>query len=304
MLFVEQLLVLLRDSDNNRGRVQINLGFNTALEDLSHLDNLYAPVIRGIRCRLQTLVGDMAATASKNNIATFLVREKLWCLELSILNKLMDASRAFDVDVLKLGAFGDQWNSLTTHAATADYNVSIDSIINATELYLSNVKYKLSYNADPGIIVARGSLAVKLIEQRELENSNFLLILNGRTVDLESNVLSGLILVGQLVNHLGGLKSLESFGTLLSEGDIKGFFEDSLLATQAKALLGSIGQALNNLGCTMQDAGKGTLSAITVLEDKTRADALFNYSLQGYNEAYMRQVLQSDLPNANPRITL
>lgn len=299
VLLVEQLLILLKKSDENRQRVQFNLGFNSALEDLSHLDHLYAPVLALLRCRLQVTMEDMAVTIKKNNIATYLLKEKLWCFELSILNKMIDASRAFDVELLKKGTFSDQWNDLTGAAVDQNYLVSIDSIIGAGEAFLSNVKYKLTYNADPRMVVARGQLVQKLIAQRLDENSEWSISLGGKTVTLKSEIVSGLALVNQFIRTQEETASATSILNQLKDGNIKDFFTTETVEEQGSTIVSDIGEALEDLGCTIADAGVGVLTMIDILEDETRAATLHDESLTNYNETYLRQVLTSDQPRLN-----
>ena len=308
LIYLQELLDLLKRTDEETEEMLINLGsFDTLFEDVTFFDELFVPVLQLIRCRLGVVMADMKATIDKNKLASFVVKEKLWCFELAILSSLMNAAKIFDIDtegtILDVAGLEDPLNALFLDVKNQHFNVSIDSIINAANQYIKNVQYKLSFNVPVTQIQARGNLVNRLIDQRILENESFGLLINERTLTIEGSILSGITILNKFLTAVDNVEALSTASSQIQKGNLQGLFSGDFLAESLKGtfegLLDEVSQSLEDAGCSLLDAGDKALSAYDIFEDTTRADALFNESLSGFPETHLREAIQAELPKYN-----
>lgn len=304
LVYLEELIKLLKDSDEETKRIELNLSqFDKAFEGVTFFDDAFLPVISMARCRLSVVMADMQSTINANNLGTYVLKEKLWCLELKVLGGILKASKVFDVNLedgpLSLSGVDDVMNDLFDGVKTRGRIVSIDSITATLDQYMDNVRYKLSFNADPTSVVARGELVNRLVEQRIEENESFGLFVGNKTLTAEQGLGAALATLGAFV---GALKNLAGFGSALvglQEGDLKGFLNGDLLAkaldTVYGLLVAQINAQLARIGCTLQDIDHNSLKAYEVVEDQARSDALFNEADSGFPEDVLRQTVQGEL---------
>jgi len=308
LIYLQELLRLLDVSDQETQRILLNLGsFETAYENVTFFDDLFVPVLQMLRCRLSVVMSDMKATIDKNKLASFIVKEKEWCLELAILSSIMNAAKVFDIDTskgpLSVDGLIDPLNDLFLTVKNQNFNVTIPSILGAADAYIRNVQYKLSFNAPVRPVQTRGELVIKLATQRIIENKAFGVMSNQQTLLVQGSILSGLTILSK---YMQSLKNIDSLGTAivqLEEGNLGGllkgdFLSDTLSSVFGK-VLGELETSLINAGCSLQTVGTKTLQGYQVFEDTTRADALFNESLAGFPETRLREVITAELPKYN-----
>lgn len=304
LVYLEELLKLLKESDEETKRIEVNLSqFDKAFEGVTFFDDAFLPVISMARCRLSVVMADMQSTINANNLGTYVLKEKLWCLELNVLAAILKSSKVFDVN-LDGGPFSvegveDVMNEMFDGVKTRGQVVSIDSIAATLEQYMDNVRYKLSYNVDPTSIVSRGELVNRLVEQRIEENESFGLFVGEKTLTAEQGLGAALATLGAFA---GAVKSLAGFGPAMSslaEGDLKGFLNGDLLAKALDTVFGllvaQINAQLARIGCTLQDIDHNSLKAYEVVEDQARSDALFNEADSGFPEDVLRETVQGEL---------
>ncbi len=305
LIYLEELLGLLLELEEELEQIYVNLGsFNTAFEDVTFFDSLLIPVIQLLRCRLTIVMADMRQAIDKNQLATFVLKEKEWCFELAILSSLMNASKMFDIDKtegpLSVEGLDGVMDALFKTVNDRGDIVSISSIEQTLNAYIRNVRHKLSYNVPVTQIQARGNLVNSLINTRISENEKFALLLNRETLSVEGTLLSGLTIVSQF---LDSVRAIDAFGTTADEletGNLKGLLNGDLLADSLKTVyettLSEVSERLKDAGCRLTDVADKSLAAYDIFEDVTRSEALFNDSLAGFPEAHITQVVTGELP--------
>ena len=304
LIYLEELLELLRISDEASQRILLNLGsFDTAYEDITFFDDLFVPVLQLIRCRLAVVMADMQSSIDKNKLANFVLKEKAWCLELTILSSLMDAAKVFDIPrnegPFAVEGIEDIMNSLFQDVQTANQIIAIDSIRDVADVYIQNVRYKLSFNVPVVPIQARGNLVNRLIEQRISENESFGLLVNSKVLSVEGTIFTAIGILGSFLTAVGNLDVFTGAAEQIADGDLKGLLNGSILnstlAEQFEGIINDIGSSLEEAGCSLLEAGDKSLQAYDIFEDTTRAEALFNDSLAGFPETVLRESVQGDL---------
>lgn len=305
LIYLEQLLVLLDKSDQETQRILINLGsFNTAFEDLTFFDDLFIPVLQLIRCRLGVTMADMRATMDTNKLFTFIIKEKAWCLELSIISAIMRAAKVFKVDInktpLSVAGLDDVFNDLFLTVKNQNFGVTIASIQTAAQQYIRNVRYKMSYNVPAASIQTRGVLVNRLIKQRILENEKFGVVSNEKTLLVQGTILSGITILNKFLTTVDNVDTLGTASAGLREGNLAGLFKGELLknaiTTSHEKILSDIEEALIAAGKSLKDVGDRSMAAYAVFEDITLSESLFSDALNGFPEAHLREIVAAETP--------
>jgi len=305
LIYLEQLLVLLDKSDQETQRILLNLGsFNTAFEDLTFFDDLFIPVLQLIRCRLGVVMADMQATINTNKLFTFIIKEKAWCLELSIVSAIMRAAKVFKIDInktpLAVTGLSDVFNDLFLTVKDQNFGVTIQSIQNAAQQYIRNVRYKMSYNVPVRTIQSRGELVNRLIRQRIRENEKFGVVSNEKTLLVQGTILSGLTILNKFMSTIDSVDSLGTAQAGLQEGNLAGLFKGEFLkqalTSSHEKILSNIKTALEAAGTSFKDVADRSLAAYAVFEDITISEALFNDALNGFPETHLREIVSAEIP--------
>lgn len=304
LVYLEELIKLLKKSDEETTQLQINLSqFDKAFEGITFFDDAFIPVISMARCRLSVVMADMQSTIDANNLGTFVVKEKLWCLELKVLAAVLNSAKVFDVDFgdgpFSPSGVEDVMNDLFEGVKTQDQVVSIDSILLTLDQYMQNVRYKLSYNVDPDPVIARGDLVNRLVEQRIEENESFGLFVSNKSLSAEQGLGSALAVLGSFFAAIRGLAGVGGqFVSAFENADMGAIFGDILdqiAETAVELILNQINAQLALIGCSLSDIDNNSLKAYEIVEDQARSDALFNDASAGFPEDALRETVQGDM---------
>ena len=304
LVYLEELIKLLKKSDEETTQLQFNLSqFDKAFEGITFFDDAFLPVISMARCRLSVVMSDMQSTIDNNNLFTFVAKEKLWCLELKVLGAVLKSAKVFDVDLgdspFSPSGVEDVMNELFEGVKTQDQVVSIDSILLTLDQYMTNVRYKLSYNVDPDPVIARGDLVIRLLDQRREENESFGLFVGNRSLSAEQGLGAALAVLGSFFGAIRGLAGVGSqFVDAFKNADMKAIFgdlTDQLVQSALELILNQINAQLALIGCSLSDIDNNSLKAYELVEDQARSDALFNDASAGFPEDALRETVQGDL---------
>ncbi len=95
--YAEVLLSVLRRYQIISDRITAALlVFPTNFADV-RFDNLFAPLVDLVRCRVRKVIEDMDATIAKNSVLYYIVKEKQWSLELAAVAAFMKMSSRIDL---------------------------------------------------------------------------------------------------------------------------------------------------------------------------------------------------------------
>lgn len=304
LVYIEELFKLLKETDEELVEIQLNLSqFDNVFQDLTFFDDAFLPVIGMARCRLSVVMADMQSTINANNLGTYVLKEKLWCLELKVLGGILKASKVFDVDFndgpLSLDGVDDVLNELFEGVKTQDQVISIDSIELALDRYVKNVRYKLSYNVDPTSTISRGELVNRLVDQRIEENESFGLFVSNKSLTAEQALSGALGVLGGFFQAIKSVAGMGAMVTGLQNGDLAGVVNGDLLTKAIESvfnlLVAQINAQLARIGCTLQDIDHNSLKAYEVVQDEARSQAMFNDADSGFPEDVLRESVQGDL---------
>ena len=288
-------------------RIRLNLaGFDQVFADLTNFDDLLLPGLTLARCRLGTVMGQMGVATAKNNLGTFALAEKKWALDLAVTSSILRTTEKLGKittdDPLNVAGLVEPLGSILSDVQTAPGIITPGQISDTLALYIENVKYKLSYNAPPAQIQARGELTIRLIEQKLKQNESFILGIGSNTASIQQSggLAAGFAALAAVKGAIATIKSFAGALDNLSAGGLKDFYDGSFVDQLVQGIFGQllelIKAELAKYGCTLQDLGLGVINAYDIFEDTIRSDALFNESLSGYPETRIRQLLTDDLP--------
>ena len=165
-LYADTLLSVLRRYQAISDRIAAALlGFAQNFANV-RFDNLFAPVVDLLRCRIRKVIEDMDATIAKNSLLYYIVKEKQWSLELAAVAAFMKMTAKVDLPG-KLDRFSgtealrDAFSALTK-ALTPDpnerdlrYLISVGSamVLLAKQKAASNIPSSLVVSAAEATIV-------------------------------------------------------------------------------------------------------------------------------------------------------
>lgn len=222
-------------------------------------------------------------------------KERLWGIELIVLLKLSQSSDIFLVDITKKLTGSSLREIVATIIADDCPTIDFSELTSRLQQVISNFKYKLSYNAPPVPIINGGEQFIAVSKEWIAEHDAFNDIFNNKTKSFAGRLRQGTKILSLFVAATRVIAGAKPLLEALQKGDIKGFFEASTQSETAVSVLADIGDAIANTAKGEVKLTRRTLDAISVLEDKTRAEALFDESLTGYTETYMRQLVLADM---------
>lgn len=314
ILLLEELNAVLTRSAAEVTKLSTNVtGFVDTFELDLKTDNLYAPVIGELQCRLSEIIEDMSATQAKNANFSFFVKEKQWCVELQVLAKLMDAADSllsikdptpdFLQKNLGLGLFGNSTyltrDALKDDATQQSQSVdSTDSIVEAVTKFISLAKRGLALPLPPKLIEARGAVVVSKMQRRIDESASTLGILSDFIGTTGTDFIQGVGAASQFLTYLSD-RDLGSMATALAKGDISSVFS----VDGATAKLGPLTQryvdaALSCITTSAEDNAKRKelIRVNNLMQNEARSSALYSSLLSGSSDAYVEEVLEAEVP--------
>ena len=308
-LYLESLLKILARQQAMRDALEANLiNFGNAFDQATRFDNLYIPIIDAIKCRLERIVSDMEATLEKNRIIDFLVKEKLWCLELMAISAFMKfAGKARLPDVVNtisgttalnnaaiavLDFVKDQINSLEA--------ASVRSVIATGFAFLGLIDAKLKVNLPAPPIIATGEDLIAQCER--VASSNGLLggLLGGFVGTVAAVAAIALSAVDGLLEFAESV-NLTSFSDALKIGDIKQAFSvDSFTATiQGQASVISAQLSLLSSNEPVSEKSKATFDLYTTkYREDARSAALLAELSMDFSENHLTDVVEIEMAAA------
>lgn len=252
VLYLESLLKILARQQAMRDALVSNLAnFGNNFAEATQFDNLYVPIIDAIKCRLERILEDMESTLARQKIIEFLIKEKLWCLELMAISAFMKfAGKARLPDLINKFSGTDALNS----AADAVLNFLINqinnieksnvrSVLSLGQEYVSLINAKLQYNIEVDPIIGVGEGLISEAEAAITDGSLFGGLLNGFSNSVVADAATAVAAVAGLVEFAEQF-NLTSFVDSLKMGDILGAFSiDGFTATlegQASVVSGQL----------------------------------------------------------------
>lgn len=262
-----------------------------------NLYKLSAPAYRTIRCRIGQLIRDMRETGDSNNSLIYMTRERLWGLELVVLIELAKLAEKLSVDLTdefldgKLRIVLDEL--VRTECPPYDYQILVSSL----DRYIKTLKRKLAYNTEPEAIVREGNSVVLHMQNWLDQHQTFAELLTQNTSSFRQSARKGIKLVKSFSRILRKSPVSASLAEELIKGNITGFYSKESTSERIASIFSDIKDILKETGGSIQDRGAALTDVIGVLEDRTRAEILLKDSLDGYPEAYKKQLLISDIPS-------
>lgn len=132
------------------------------------VDVLYGPIISAIRCRLQGMTEDMSQTLAKDQLLTYLLKEKQWYAELQLTLLLFNGMKYFDqfkkalkssgigVDKLNFKVDIDEQSLSTSYTGT----LSKETLVAEMNKYVFYVKRKVNHNVPNSLVVGYGDVVL------------------------------------------------------------------------------------------------------------------------------------------------
>jgi len=247
----------------------------------------------------------MGLSVDTNKLQTFALAEKKWALDLAVLSSILRATEKLGKvtgnDPLNVEGITEDLSEMLGGVQGSEGIIQPGQVSDAIDQYVTNVRYKLSYNVDPTTIQSRGELVRRLVDQKMEQNESFILTV-GAPLDRVNNtnaLAAGVAAVVAIKSALAAAANFVSGAQALAEGalgDILSgkFLKDMLTGLLAQAIE-AIKTALEAAGCGLDDLIRGGLRAYDVFEDALRSDALFNDALDGFPETRIRAILTDDM---------
>lgn len=301
--YLEQLCAILQRTQTQREAIEglISTFEKTYLEE-ARFDNLFAPIIDQIRCRIRKVVEDMDATIEKNQYIRYLIKEKQWCLELMAIKAAMDFSNKLDLP--------DAVNEFTGTKAIRDaaddvYNeignlrrdllqVDVRQLLFICNSFTKNVRIKATRNVPYEAIVAEGEYLIQQAELCRRNGSVFGGLLN--TLDGSIGKAAGLAITAvQVLLEFAKDRSLTSFVEALKIGDISEALGVDALTTTLE------GQLITLVACIVKTARENggnpvaeaeLLLAKEMFEDDARSLALLDELMNDYADAHIEEQIE------------
>jgi hypothetical protein len=293
-----------------------------------NVDFLYAPTIELMRCRLAKIILDMGATAKLNQVFAFMIREKKWWVQLSIILALFDGCKLLDTANENLDKIKVDWQVRVGRVADSyPTNLSVDMVVAELRAYIALVKQKLSFNIPASVVTARGDYAINLINSyltdatamagRRLAQDVFGGILPDGIVNnialteianplidvmdaLETVAGPGIALAQTYLSYLDK-NDMSGFSNALRDGDVAKMFSlDGLTST----LFAQAGEYVNAaFFCYSNQDDPMAMQVLrrngAMFQDQQRADALYQLTTVGYMKQHTDVVFQTEMPELN-----
>jgi len=287
-------------------RIKVNLsGFDTLYADLTNFDELLLPSLSMARCRLGTIMAQMALSVDANKFTTYVTAEKKWALDLSVTSAILKTAQKLGKvtgdDPLNVeGISEDLGDMLGTFKADGPLIVP-GQISDALDQYIQNVRYKISYNVDPTQVVARGELVNRLVDQKLAQNESFIVGLGGPMDRISQGgaLAAGIAAVSMIKSAISAIANYAGGFQAMAEGALGPFLDGSFFLDILSGLLAQVIAAIEAqlaaIGCTLEDIGLNGLEAYDAFEDFVRQDALYNEALRGFPETRIRAILSDEL---------
>ena len=197
------------------------------------IDGMYAPVLALIRCRLQRTAQDMSDTMTKDQIITFILKEKQWYAELILtlgifkgleyFNKMKEAIGSFDLmKVLNFQVELDNGQIQTSYSGF----VSPETLVEDMRRYQSFVKKKINQNLPATVVTSTGDIVLfniaEYIEDRSaLQGALFLSVFAPDNMPPSMQRIAGSLLANPIQQAVAKLDANAIQGIVLAQA----FFE-------------------------------------------------------------------------------
>jgi hypothetical protein len=288
-----------------------------------NVDFLYAPTIQLIRCRLSKIILDMGATAQLNQIFAFVVREKKWLIQLSVVLALLDGCKLLNKANANLEKIKLDWQ-FRVSAVADSYPADLPPLVPELYIYIALVKQKLSFNISAASVVNKGNDVINLINAYRTDAT----AMAGRR--LAEDVFGGILpegivnnialteIANPLIDAMGALESaagpgialaqsymlyldkngMSGFADALKEGDISKFFS---LDAFTSVLFGQAGEYVNAAFNCYEDQGDPVAMQVlrrngALYQERRRSDDLFRLATEGSSREYTDVTLNTEIP--------
>ena len=258
VLYLQSLLKILAKQQAMRDALAGNLfNFGNNFDQATQFDNLYIPIIDAIKCRLERILEDMESTLSRNKIIEFLIKEKMWCLELMAISAFMKfAGKAKLPDLIDkfsgTKALNDAAESVLNFLGNQINNIersNVRYVLSLGEEDVNLINAKLQYNIEVDPIIGVGEALITEAEAAVTGGSVFGGLLNGFSDSVVADAATAVAAVAGLMEFADQF-NLTSFTDSLKFGDILGAFSlDSFTATlegQASVITGQLSLISSN----------------------------------------------------------
>lgn len=309
VLYLESLLKILARQQALRDALFQNLNnFGNKFAQATQFENLYLPIIEAIKCRLERILEDMDATLAKNKIIDFLIKEKLWCLELMAISAFMKfAGKAKLPEVINKFSGTDALNSAAEAVLNAIAKQLVDieksdvrGVIDTGRSFIALINLKLQSNIIVDPIIGTGESLIAEAELAMTNGSAFGGLLNGFSNSVAANAATAVAAVAGLVEFADQF-NISAFSDLLKKGDILGAFSiDGLtgsLESQASVVTGRLAVIANRGGASDFSIAVFENSAIQY-QESARNYGLMVDMVNNYAENNLVDVVEIQMPNS------
>ena len=305
------LRILARQQEQRDALENALQGFSDDFDAATQLDNLYVPIVEAVKCRLEAILEDMEATAAKNQILSFLIKEKLWCLELKVisafmkftsknkfpetLNKISGTSAIQDAADKVLGFLADKLNNIR--------QASAESVLYYGAQYLSLLDRKMQYDIDPRFITSVGDNLISAAMEAKSGGSVFGGLLNGFSGSVATSAAVAVTAVAGLM-EFAKEQNLSSFSDAIGKGKItEAFGLDSFTASiqgQAGSITAQLASVANS--SNLSNTAVSELNAASqTFQDEARNLSLTSSLETDYAENHMVDKVEVQYREAQSR---
>jgi hypothetical protein len=262
-------------------------------------DNLFAPVVRLVRCRLRKVIEDMDAVILRNRLLLYLIKEKQWSVETAAIAAFMQMTKRIRLPD-KLGLFSGVLDlqagfaSLVNHLAPAPKDLSY--LIEVGDLMVGLAKQKSAVNtpADAVVSAARSVVAacdsyIGVVSRRKSSSAAYL----GLVVTLAPTAVS---LVRRILDFARD-RQCTSFTTAIESGIIDEAFEADSLTTSVEGKASSLiahSVALFESGGGNRTAEADLLIVNRTFQNDARSLGLLDQLKNGYSSRHIEDRVISE----------
>jgi len=266
-------------------------GFRLQLPELK-FDNLFAPIVGVVRCRLKKIVADMDVSIAKNRLFFSLLKSKQWSLETAAIAAFMR--------LMSKNFIPQKFSMISSELSIGPSFLKVESIVNDDELFLSVV----ISSADRVVLLATqkatANIGANLVTQAVLvavANCDAYLNLSGNKSSAITDYV-GLVVVAAptAVRVVKGLlsfaesRNLTTFTQAVKLGQISKIFElDGLTSSKEGEALSLSAQAIAQLEVSggNREASAELLQVVKAYQDDARSLGLLDSLLSGYSTRHI-----------------
>jgi len=274
------------------------LGFSKEFELATQFENLYIPIVEAIKCRLEAILADMESTAEKNQILSFLIKEKIWCVELKAIRAFMNFSTK-----AKLPTALDKISDNATLQTAADAVMGFlndqisglqrgsgQEVLEYGVLYLAAVDRKLKSDIDPRFVTQVGADVINAAETAMANSTALGGVLGGFSGAVGAVALGAVAAVEGLMSFAAD-QSLTSFVDAIKAGKLSEAFGIDAFTKSIEGQVSNLTAQISKLASekNVSRAVKDELDAAAkTFQDEARNLSLMSELEHGYADKHLK----------------